>query len=289
MKNYEFRLCHIHLALNGNRRLLRRFMKEDPDLILPYSKSIDQLASFLQIPLKKSTRVFQFIHSSNMKSLTTTYFQQGIVLTNNHPMFPSYLNQIPDPPMVLFFNGDLSLLSQSPSLSVVGTRTPSSKAYPKMKSVLTPLIERGCVIVSGMARGIDTFAHKLTIDSGGRTIAVLAFGFNHCYPLENQRLMEELRRDHLLVSEYPPHIKPQKWHFPERNRLISGLSKGTLVIEAKERSGSLITVDQALEQGKEVYAVPGEITSPMSVGCHRLIQQGAKLVQSSYDIEEDWL
>ncbi|WP_237458254.1 DNA-processing protein DprA [Pontibacillus yanchengensis] len=264
-------------------------MNVDPNLILPYKKSLAQLASLLQLPTKKATSIFQKLHSSDMKRLTASYIHQNIVITNKHPLFPSHLKQIPDPPIVLYCKGDLSLLSQSPSLSVVGTRTPTSKAYPIMKNVLTPLIEQKCVIVSGMARGIDTFAHNITMEKGGRTIAVLAFGFNHCYPLENRGLMENLRRNQLLVSEYPPYIKPQKWHFPERNRLISGLSTGTLVIEAKERSGSLITVDQALEQGKDVYALPGDITSPMSVGCHRLIQQGAKLVQNSHDIEEDWL
>src|SRR5690625_3753192 len=139
-----------------------------------------------------------------------------------------------------------------------------------------------------MAKGIDSYAHKLALGHKGNTIAVLGGGFNHIYPKQNSMLYKQISEKGLVISEYPPHIPPKRYHFPERNRIISGLSFGTLVIEATERSGTLITVDQALDQGREVYAVPGSPLIPQTKGCHQMIQDGAKLVINADDIREDW-
>src|SRR5699024_7400953 len=177
---------------------------------------------------------------------------------------------------------------QMPAISVIGTRRPSAEARQKTHFAVRPLLEQGWTIVSGMAIGIDRFSHELAIDHQGKTIAVLGSGFHHIYPRENIPLFHKIVKNGLVLSEYPPDVPPRKFHFPERNRLISGLSFATLVIEATERSGTLITVDQALDQGREVYAVPGSPLIPQTKGCHRMIQDGAKLVQDVQDIVEDW-
>src|SRR5690625_2061506 len=158
----------------------------------------------------------------------------------------------------------------------------------KMKLIVKPLVRQNWLIVSGMAKGIDSYAHKLALGHKGNTIAVLGGGFNHIYPKQNNMLYKQIAEKGLVLSEYPPEVPPKRFHFPERNRLISGLSFGTLVIEATERSGTLITVDQALDQGREVYAVPGSPLIPQTKGCHKMIQDGAKLVTHSTDISEDW-
>nr|WP_084715678.1 DNA-processing protein DprA [Virgibacillus sp. SK37] len=202
--------------------------------------------------------------------------------------YPLLLKHIPDAPLVLYAAGDVTLLQQIPSLSVVGTRHPSIEGKKKTKWMLEELIDLGWIIISGMAAGIDSYAHHLTLSNKGKTIAVLGGGFRHIYPRHNIPLFNDMVKQGLVLSEYPPHFPPQRYHFPERNRIISGLSFGTLVIEAKERSGTLITVDQALEQGREVFAVPGSPFIPQTEGCHKLIQEGAKLVKGPHDIIEEW-
>ncbi|MFC0524126.1 DNA-processing protein DprA [Pontibacillus salicampi] len=286
METISMRLSHVARAVNGNRKILRYLLSVDPSLEHTFHYSVEDWKTLLRLSSSKAQTLFQFLHNSNQQLETRQYAHQNIILTSFDEAFPATLRNIPDPPLVLYVMGDVSLLN-SLSLSVVGTRKPTLSAYSKMEYILKPVIQKQCVIVSGLAKGIDTFAHQIALQHSGSTIAVLAFGFKHCYPLENRVLMKELASDHLLISEYPPFQRPQKWYFPERNRLISGLGYGTFVIEAMERSGSLITADQALEQGKEVYALPGDIQSSASKGCNNLIQQGAKLVQHPQDIMED--
>ncbi len=210
------------------------------------------------------------------------------VITIVDEVYPTVLKTIKDPPLVLYTLGDLSLLSYLPALSVIGTRNPSREAKLKMNRIVKPLIEQDWLIVSGMAIGIDSFAHLLSLGNKGKTIAVLGGGFNHIYPRQNIALFRKIAEQGLLLTEYPPDTAPEKYHFPERNRIISGLSFGTLVIEATRRSGTMITVDQALDQGREVYAVPGSPLLPQTEGCHQMIQDGAKLVHVSADISDDW-
>ena len=217
------------------------------------------------------------------------YSQQNIrTMTILDQDYPESLKEIHDPPLVLYIKGDLSLL-QSPSkrLAVVGSRAPTEYGSKVLNYLIPPLIKAGLVIVSGLAKGIDRFAHETAIEAGGHTIAVLGNGFFHPYPAENTKLSEFIGANHLLVSEYPPPQMPQKWHFPARNRIISGLSVGTIIIEGKYKSGSLITAYSALEQGKEVFAVPGQILHPNSEGPHRLIKEGAKLVAHPDDVLEE--
>lgn len=218
-----------------------------------------------------------------------TYKANGIsVITYRDKEYPSMLKEIYDPPLVLFTIGEKALLNRK-SIAIVGARNADSYAEKAIAMLLAPLLESGFAIVSGLAKGTDTIAHQQTIRLGGKTIGVLGGGFFHLYPPENKPLFETMKQDHLLVSEYPPIFRPKKWYFPQRNRIISGLAKGTLIVQAKSRSGSLITADFALEEGREVFAVPGPIGVPLSEGANRLIQQGAKLVTTGYDILEELL
>ncbi|WP_051585788.1 DNA-processing protein DprA [Caldanaerobius polysaccharolyticus] len=200
--------------------------------------------------------------------------------------YPELLRHIYDPPPVLFYAGDLSI--DSIAIAVVGSRKPSYYGLKAADRIARDLAVSGITVVSGMARGIDGAAQRAAIDAGGKTVAVLGCGVDVVYPPENRDLYEKIREKGLVVSEYPPGTQPVAGYFPQRNRIISGLSRGVVVVEAGEKSGSLITAQAALEQGRDVFAVPGNIFSPMSAGCHRLIKDGAKLVTSAQDILEEY-
>jgi DNA processing protein len=209
------------------------------------------------------------------------------VITIFDKEYPESLKQIYQPPWVLFAKGNLSLLEAEPKLAVVGSRQGTQYGKTAIRQIFPHLIDKDVVIVSGLARGVDTFAHTCTLDLKGNTIAVIAGGLDHIYPKENKDLAQEMMKTQLVVSEYPPSTKPEKWHFPARNRLISGLSFGTFIIEANQKSGSLITANFAVNEGREVFALPGSIFNPFSKGTNELIQQGAKLVTSAEDILEE--
>lgn len=196
--------------------------------------------------------------------------------------YPEELRAIYNPPVLLFYQGNLELLSK-PKLAVVGARNCSQTGTQAVKKIIDELANQ-FVIVSGLARGIDTAAHLASLKNGGATIAVIGSGLDVTYPKENHRLQAYLAQHHLVLSEYPVKTQPLRYHFPERNRIIAGLVRGILVVEAKKRSGSLITCERALEEGREVFAVPGDILSGYSDGCHHLIQEGAKCTSSASDI-----
>ncbi len=202
------------------------------------------------------------------------------------PDFPPLLNQIAGAPLGLFVLGDRALLS-SPQLAVVGSRTPTPSGRRTTEQFAAELCALGLTITSGMALGIDHCAHRGCLDAAGKTIAVTATGIDVVYPRTNRLLYQEIAENGLIVSEYPPGSPPRREYFPQRNRIISGLSLGTLVVEAGIRSGSLITARLAGEQGREVFAVPGSIHVPVSRGCHLLLRQGAKLVETTADIVEE--
>jgi len=208
------------------------------------------------------------------------------MLTQDEPRFPARLKHIPYPPPFLFLKGTLEP-GDDRALALVGTRTPSYYGLKACRHLARALAERGITVVSGLARGIDTAAHQGALEAGGRTLAVLGCGLDITYPPENHPLYEKIAGQGVLISEFPLGTPPEARNFPIRNRLISGLSLGVVVVEAGVKSGAHITVHYALEQGREVFAVPGPIDSPTSVGPHRLIQQGAKLVQGVEDIWEE--
>jgi len=202
--------------------------------------------------------------------------------------YPDWLRTIPDPPLVLFCLGRRSALDQQ-MVAVVGARRCTTPGRSMAFELAKGLAENGCNIVSGLAVGIDAAAHRGALSAqGGTTTAVLGGGFGNLYPKQNTQIaLQLLAAGGLLVSEYPAGVAPRPYHFPERNRIISGLSELTVLVEASEKSGSLITARLALEQGRDVCAVPGPATSPMSRGCHRLIRQGAALVTSVTEVAEE--
>lgn len=200
--------------------------------------------------------------------------------------YPEPLRQMADAPVVLYIRGDYQPDDRF-ALAIVGSRRLSEYGEGVTLRIANELSRAGFTIISGMARGIDTLAHRSTLAAGGRTIAVFGSGPDICYPAENRGLMQKIISSGCVLSEFAPGTEPRKEHFPRRNRLISGLSLGVLVIEATAKSGALITAQYALEQNKEVFAVPGRITSKNSEGTNRLIKQGARIVLDTEDIIEE--
>lgn len=200
--------------------------------------------------------------------------------------YPPLLKDISDPPILLAVRGSVGLLSD-PQLAIVGSRHASRQGINTAKDFAHHLSDQGLGITSGLALGIDTAAHEGGLLGLGKTVAVVATGLDRIYPAANKKLAYEIVEQGAMVSEFPLGTKPLNYHFPKRNRLISGLSVGTLVVEAALKSGSLITARVANEQGREVFAVPGSINNPQAKGCHQLIKQGAKLVESGQDVLEE--
>ncbi len=197
--------------------------------------------------------------------------------------YPAPLLQIADPPAFLFVRGGF-VKDDAQSIAIVGTRDVTAYGRAMAETLTRELAQRGVTIVSGLARGVDTVAHETAVRCGGRTLAILGCGVDRVYPSENFKLAMRIIENGALVSDYPMRTAPDSVNFPGRNRIISGLSLGTVIIEAGERSGALITADFALEQNRELFAVPGPVNSPQSIGPNRLIKQGAKLVESVDDI-----
>lgn len=203
-----------------------------------------------------------------------------------HPLYPPLLKEISDPPIGLFAEGDLRQFSK-PQVAIVGSRRGTPGGQEIARSLASGLVERGFSVISGLASGIDGAAHWGAIDHNGSTVAVTAAGADRVYPATHRGLAEKITSCGVLLTEYPVGSAPKRENFPARNRLISGLSLGVVVVEAASRSGSLITARLAGEQGREVFAVPGPIRAPLSAGCHRLIKQGAKLVEGVPDIVDE--
>lgn len=200
--------------------------------------------------------------------------------------YPSLLLQTPDPPLLLYVQGRIELLDRR-SLAIVGSRNASPQGLDNARAFAAHLSRQGWTIVSGLAFGIDGAAHEGGLDGTGSTVAVVGTGLDRVYPARHRALAHRIALAGVLVSEFAPGTPPLPPHFPMRNRIIAGLARGTLVVEAALQSGSLITARQAAEYGREVFAVPGSIHSPLSRGCHRLLRQGAKLVESADDILEE--
>ena len=213
--------------------------------------------------------------------------QHGIeILTETHADYPRALKEIHDPPGVLFMRGDLKS-QDALAVGIVGTRHATQYGLRQAERLAGSLARAGFTIVSGLARGIDAAAHRGALNAGGRTIAVLASGVSNIYPPEHVHFADDVAAQGALISESPPYAKPLAGTFPQRNRIISGMSLGIIVVEAADRSGALITARHAMEQGRDVFAVPGNVDNRMSRGCHRLIRDGAKLVESADDVLEE--
>lgn len=230
--------------------------------------------------------VFRRQPTIDAQVLAKKWERSGIKLcTLQEEQYPMLLKSIYNPPAVLFYRGELELSTRS--IAVVGSRHPSAYGCSAAADIAEELAKQSVVVVSGAARGIDTAAHRGALRAG-HTIAVLGCGIDYAYPPENKMLLQEIAANGAVISEYPPGTVPQPRFFPARNRIISGLAQGTVVVEAAGKSGALITAEMALNEGRDVFAVPGSIYSSQSVGCNRLIQQGAKLICSAADVMEEY-
>lgn len=256
-----------------------------------------QPENILKAPQEKLTVVFgigekiaQKIHALKKENLEKEFAlvkKLGLkIITQDDQVYPENLKNIYDPPMLLYVKGELKPEDKL-SMAIVGSRRASFYGLSCAEKFASDLAGKGITIVSGMARGIDSYAHKGALKAGGRTIAVIGSGFNNIYPPENKKLAEEIAKCGAVISEFPLDMLPKKENFPRRNRIISGLSLGVLVVEAARNSGALITADFALEQGREVFALPGKVDSNTSFGTNGLIKQGAKLVSGVDDILEE--
>lgn len=253
--------------------------------ILDYRKEIGKSLSLRDMAVvsqtSKAGHFMETYKHLDLKDLRQQ-FNRFLSLSILDKEYPEDLAQIYNPPVLLFYQGDLTLLD-APKLSLVGSRNCTQMGTKSVQKIIRNL-ENRFVIVSGLARGIDTAAHIACLKNGGKTIAVVGTGLDVYYPKENRDLQDYLAKHHLVLSEYEPGQDPLKFHFPERNRIIAGLSRGTVVVQAKQRSGSLITCERAMEEGRDVFAVPGNIIDGQSDGCHHLIQEGAKCIMTGQDI-----
>ncbi|WP_107837894.1 DNA-processing protein DprA [Metasolibacillus meyeri] len=250
--------------------------------------SAKELAKILQIQLQ-TAQTLQINYNKAVKTSFKAYYEQcsihAIPFLSEH--YPKSLLQLHDAPTVIYARGRLDLLQQIRKIACIGSRNATNYSTIALQSILPPLIAEQYVIVSGLAKGADTLAHRMTIELGGQTIAVVGHGFAHIYPKENKQLTAKIAEEHLLLTEYPPYMGPKKWHFPMRNRIISGLSCALVVTEAAMKSGTLITTDHALEHGKDVFVVPGPIHSEQSKGTNNLLKEGAIPVWNGQQIVEE--
>ncbi len=274
IKNILLKLHYLDLEINEIYQILQRLYQ---------FKKIEN--NILRKVLNEKYEKFLKLSTEQIKN--DLFFQQIEFITIVDKNYPKSLENIFMPPLILFYQGNINLFNKK-ALAVVGSRYNSPYGEKVAKKFVCDLVRHDFNIISGLAYGIDSIAHKACIDNNGKTIAVLGSGLLHIYPKEHSELANVIAKEHLLISEYPPHVLPQKTHFPFRNRIVSGLANGVLVIEAKERSGTLITCDYALDQGKDIFVVPNNIFDQNSIGTNNLIKQGAKLVTNINDILESF-
>ena len=231
-----------------------------------------------------SLEEIDWLRNTDFASLELQYRKEGILfLMYEDALYPKRLKEIYLPPIVLFYKGRLELFNRL-SIGIVGARNHTPYSKEALEYLLPDILERKVSIISGLARGVDSLAHQLTLELNGETIAVIGNGINICYPKENQSLYDAIGKKGLILSEYPLDSPPLKFHFPYRNRIIAGLSHGLCVIEAKLHSGSLITANVALSENRQVFALPGNITSEYSKGTNELITAGAFPIRNANDI-----
>jgi len=250
--------------------------------------ALAEMLATVPLPAKQVTAIQRSLTSLEITQAVATNLARGGCLTLADAAYPENLREIYEPPVVLYYQGHLEWLTH-PQLGVVGSRHPTPYAIRAIQALLPPVIRTGVCVVSGMAQGVDTLGHQVALANQGPTIAVIGTGLGRCYPAANRALMATLTMEQLVVSEYPWASGPAKFQFVERNRVISGLSQSILVVEAAGRSGSLITANFALQENRNVLAVPGPIDAPNSVGTNELILAGAKPILKSEHIMEELL
>ncbi len=273
---------------------LKALRQYDPDLSLTFSpqakqnlyQSLRQAADAFPITPHSFTKLSQPNWAAIDDDLAWLQQPNHHLITYDDPRYPDLLKEIPDAPCALFIQGNPNLLA-SPQFAIVGSRNPSHIGRQSAHDFAKELASLGLTITSGLALGIDASSHQGALAAQANTIAVLGCGLAHIYPARHRQLAEDIVQNGAIISEFPSQTKPYAHNFPLRNRIISGLSLGVLVVEAALRSGSLITARYATEQGREVFALPGSIHNPLARGCHKLIREGAKLVETTTDICEE--
>ncbi len=245
-------------------------------------------ASFQELVGSKAYEELAQLKREGLDALEETLEASRIqVLFSEDKAFPRLLREIIDPPDLLFYKGTMENAEER-ALAIIGSRRETRYGREQARGIARDLARQGITIVSGLAYGIDHAAHQGALEAGGRTVAVLGSGLNNLYPKDHAPLAEKMiQSGGAVVSELPPHSQPLAYHFPFRNRIVSGLSQGVLLVEAREKSGTLITVGHALAQGREVFALPGPVDSPGSMVPHRFLREGARLATCAHDILED--
>lgn len=240
----------------------------------------------MDLPLNLKEKVLEVFNNQELSHWVKQILNQCHVITIFDKIYPNQLKECYQPPLILFARGDLKLLSRKITV-IVGSRTPTFYSRKVLKKLIPNLIQDGYVIASGLAKGVDAIAHEETLKNGGKTIAVIGNGLNHFYPTQNQALQTAIVNHGLILSEYLPDTPPMPFRFPERNRVLAGLSENVVVAEAKERSGSLITANIALEENRNIFAIPGPIDNELSKGPNYLIAAGAQPIVD-FNLKEVW-
>lgn len=278
----ELYLLWLSLIFEGSYSLLKQYLIKNPtEKNLFSSNNIETLPEKLRLRFSSNTlkqraeSEFSFCRKNNIHLMS--------FLSNEYPI---NLQNSPAPPPILYYKGSI-LPQDEVSISIIGSRNFTSYGKVVAQKTAFELASSKITIISGMARGIDSFAHQSAISAGGRTIAVLGNGIDIVYPTENNKLYQQICENGAVISEFPLHVAPLAKNFPIRNRIVAGLSLGTLVIEAAKKSGTLITARLAAEAGREVYAVPGNLYTPTSEGTNELIKDGAKIITNSKDVIND--
>ncbi len=287
LSDVEKRFLVLHYIFPVPFHRFKKLFEEDPELIEFPTYSTNKLAYLLNLTPQKASQIKKYLVDRSWIQIEQNYsFHSIIPIPYLHPKYPEKLRQLFDPPAVLYCQGDLKLLENPLKVAIIGARKATFYSEKALTYIVPPLVENNMIVVSGLAKGADTLAHQAALKYGGKTIAVLGHGLFHLYPQENQRLKEIIAQKHLLVTEYPPYMRPERWTFPMRNRIISGLSTAVIVTESARKSGTMSTVEHALEHGKDVFAVPGPITSELSEGPNYLIGEGAAPLSHGFQVIE---
>ena len=286
MNELEFFLLKLHLCNLDLKNELRvvRYM-----LSFERCPSKDELFLLLKLGQTQKNDLWNALQSKQLSQKIQQNLKVSHFLTILDKRYPSQLQEIYSPPVVLVYQGDLELLDSKKLLGVVGARQCSSYALQALTQLLPNVIQQKLILVSGLAKGVDGLSHQLALKHHGKTIAVIGNGLDISYPSCNRALQTQIAHAGLLLSEYPLESRPLKYHFPLRNRIIAGLCQTVLVVEARHHSGSLITANLALQENRNVLALPGRINDIYSTGCNELIAAGAKPVLNSNDILEEFI
>lgn len=287
--NYWLALWRIpKLGVETFTRLVTSFQslaeafRASPTQLKAFGLSTEQISHMATFVQQKNPELSHGVG----KDLAWLSEETNHLITIKDSYYPALLKEIPDPPPLLFVKGNPALLNW-PQIAIVGSRHPSRQGLKNSKEFAKYFVQQGFAVTSGLALGIDSAAHQGALEGAGPTIGVTAHGLDKIFPSRSRALAREMLADGAWVSEFPIGVEPKPGYFPRRNRIISGLSLGVLVVEAAVKSGSLITAHQALQQNREVFAIPGSIHNPLAKGCHALIRQGAKLVEQALEVTDE--